>query len=213
MSRPHDETPLQHIFRFRHFSTSDHSEVKFLCPDALLPDKVRRKLACINIAMGILCVLCLEGAGGRGSFPRCPCQDPAGNRTTRRTPDHRKETQTAVVGTCLPFVRSSQNHLARHSERGKKADTGRGGKTTSGNGQAWSSPSPRAQWRIEKSGNWLWNHPWFPNDCHGWGIDDDDDDDDPQCSTPGDNDFRWFCWQSKAGPLAAKCNILCTWLE
>ena len=26
-----------------------------------------------------------------------PCQDPAGNRTTRRLPDHGKETQTAVV--------------------------------------------------------------------------------------------------------------------
>ena len=26
-----------------------------------------------------------------------PCQDPAGNRTTRRPPDHRKETQTALV--------------------------------------------------------------------------------------------------------------------
>ena len=26
----------------------------------------------------------------------------------------------------------------------------RGGKTTSGNGQAWSSPSPREQWRTEK---------------------------------------------------------------
>ena len=35
-------------------------------------------------------------------------------------PDHRKETQTAVVWTCPPFVRSGQNHLARHSEKGKK---------------------------------------------------------------------------------------------
>ena len=34
--------------------------------------------------------------------------------------DHRKETQTAVVWSCFPFIRSSQNHLARHSERGKK---------------------------------------------------------------------------------------------
>ena len=25
-----------------------------------------------------------------------------------------------VVWTCLPFIRSGQNHLARHSERGKK---------------------------------------------------------------------------------------------
>ena len=44
-----------------------------------------------------------------------PCQDPAGNRTTRS-----KETQTAVVWSCLPFIRSGQNNLARHSERGKK---------------------------------------------------------------------------------------------
>ena len=47
------------------------------------------------------------------------CQDPAGNWTTRR-PDGRKETQTAVVWTCIPFIRSGQNHLARYNERGKK---------------------------------------------------------------------------------------------
>ena len=34
--------------------------------------------------------------------------------------DHRKEMQTAVVWSCLPFIRSGQNHLARHSKRGKK---------------------------------------------------------------------------------------------
>ena len=28
--------------------------------------------------------------------------------------------QTAVVWSCLSFIRSGQNHLARHSERGKK---------------------------------------------------------------------------------------------
>ena len=48
-----------------------------------------------------------------------PCQDLAGKRNTRRPPDHGKETQTAVVWTCLPFIRSGQNHLARHIERGK----------------------------------------------------------------------------------------------
>ena len=48
-----------------------------------------------------------------------PCQDPAGNWTTQR-PDDRKKTQTAVVWSCFPFIRSGQNHLARHSERGKK---------------------------------------------------------------------------------------------
>ena len=51
----------------------------------------------------------------RGSL----CQHPTGNWTTRR-PEHCKETQTAVVWSCIPFTRSGQNHLARHSERGKK---------------------------------------------------------------------------------------------
>ena len=50
----------------------------------------------------------------RGSL----CQDQSSNRTTRRPPDHRKEMQTAVVWSYLPFIRSGI--LARHSERGKK---------------------------------------------------------------------------------------------
>ena len=49
-----------------------------------------------------------------------PCQDPAGNWTTRRPPDDREETQTAVVWSCFLFIKSDQNHLVRHSERGKK---------------------------------------------------------------------------------------------
>ena len=32
------------------------------------------------------------------------------------------------------------------------ADRGRGGKTTSGNGQAWSSAGPRGQWSTGKNG-------------------------------------------------------------
>ena len=49
-----------------------------------------------------------------------PCQDPEGNWTTRRPLEDHEETQTAVVWSCFPFIRSGQNHLARHSERGKK---------------------------------------------------------------------------------------------
>ena len=49
-----------------------------------------------------------------------PCQDPAGNWTTRRPSDDRKETQTTAVWSCLTFIRSGQNHLAKQSERGKK---------------------------------------------------------------------------------------------
>ena len=47
-------------------------------------------------------------------------QDPTGNRITQIPPDHCKETQTAVVWSCLPFTRSGHIHLARHSERGTK---------------------------------------------------------------------------------------------
>ena len=45
---------------------------------------------------------------------------PRSSRTTWRSPGDRKETQTAVVWSCLPFIRSGQNDLARHSERGEK---------------------------------------------------------------------------------------------
>ena len=53
----------------------------------------------------------------RGSL----CQHPAGTRTTRRPPAHRKVKQTEEVWTCFPFTRSGQTHLAKHRERGKKA--------------------------------------------------------------------------------------------
>ena len=43
-------------------------------------------------------------------------QDPAGNWTTQR-PDHGKEMQTAVVWSCLLFMRSGQNHPARQCGR------------------------------------------------------------------------------------------------
>ena len=49
-----------------------------------------------------------------------PCQNPARNWTTRRPPDYRKETQTAVVWSCFPFIRSGQNRLARYRARGEK---------------------------------------------------------------------------------------------
>ena len=51
----------------------------------------------------------------RKSVPRS-----SSNWTTQSPPDDRKETQTAVVWSCFPFIRSGQNHLTRHSERGKK---------------------------------------------------------------------------------------------
>ena len=41
-------------------------------------------------------------------------------KTSRKPPDHHKEMQTAVVRSCLPFIRSGKNHLARNTERQKK---------------------------------------------------------------------------------------------
>ena len=41
-------------------------------------------------------------------------------QAARKPSDDRKETQTAVVWSCFPLIRSGQNHLARHCERGKK---------------------------------------------------------------------------------------------
>ena len=48
------------------------------------------------------------------------CRDLAGNWTTRRPPDHGKETQTAKIWSCVMLIRSGQNHRSRHSKRGKK---------------------------------------------------------------------------------------------
>ena len=41
-------------------------------------------------------------------------------RNTGRPPEHCKEMNTQVVWTRITFNRSRQNHIARHSERGKK---------------------------------------------------------------------------------------------
>ena len=86
-----------------------------------------------------------------------PCQNPAGNRTTQRSPDDRKETQTAVVWSCLQFIRSGQNHLARHSEREKK--TRRTKKEVGRQHQGMDRPGVRQvpegsgeQGKIEKTG-------------------------------------------------------------
>ena len=59
-----------------------------------------------------------------------------------------------MVWSCLLFIRSGQNHLAWHSERGKKTrqteeEVGRQHQEIKG--QAWSLPSPRRQWRTGKN--------------------------------------------------------------
>ena len=62
-------------------------------------------------------------------------------------PDHRKETLTEVVWSCLPFTRSGKVQSKGEKD---KADRKRGGKTTSGNGQTWILPNPRGQCRKQK---------------------------------------------------------------
>ena len=79
--------------------------------------------------------------------------------------------QTAVVWSWFPCIRSGQNILqgtVKGGRRQGRQEQGRSGKSTSGNGQAWSSPSPRGQWRTRiNGGNWLRNHLWCPNDPGG----------------------------------------------
>ena len=94
-----------------------------------------------------------------------PCQDPAGNWTTWRSPDDCKETQT-----CLPFIRSGKNHLARHSETGKKTrrtkvEVGRQHQGMDRPGVRQVPESSGEQGKVEKTG--CKNHLWCTNDPRG----------------------------------------------
>ena len=105
-----------------------------------------------------------------------PCEDPTSSRTTRRPPDHRKETQTAVVRSCLPFIRSGQNHLAGNSERGEKTrqtevEVGRQHK---GMDRPGIRQVPEGSGERKNGENWLRNHLWCLNDLRGYRIDDDE---------------------------------------
>ena len=85
-----------------------------------------------------------------------PYQDPPGNQTTQR-PFHCKEMQTAVVWSRLPFIRSGQNHLAKHSERGKKTrqteeEVGRQHQGMNRPGVGQVPEGSREQGKMEKTG-------------------------------------------------------------
>ena len=64
---------------------------------------------------------------------------------------YRKEVQIAVVWSCLQFIRSGQNHLAWHSERGKKTEEEVGIREWTGLEFA---KSQRAVENRENGGNW-----------------------------------------------------------
>ena len=81
---------------------------------------------------------------------------------------HFKEMQTAAVWSCLRFIRSGQNHLARHSERGKKTrqteeevERQHQGRDRPGVRQVPEGSQEAGKWR-----KWLQNHLWCANDPH-----------------------------------------------
>ena len=96
------------------------------------------------------------------------CQNPTSSRTTRR-PDLCKGTQTEVVWTCLPFIRSGQyGHVSRSSGLAKNIlqgtvkegrRQGRQKKRSEDNIKEWTSlefaKSQRAVENRKNGGNWL----------------------------------------------------------
>ncbi|KAI0233092.1 hypothetical protein LSAT2_016641 [Lamellibrachia satsuma] len=60
-------------------------------------------------------------------------------------------------------------------EQEDEEDRGRGGRTTSKSGQAWTSQRHKGQQTIGRCGDsWLQGRRWCLNDTTGYGIDDDD---------------------------------------
>ena len=88
----------------------------YACESWTLTAKLQRRIQ----AMEMRCYRKILHISWKDHVTNEEVRDPAGNRTTRRHLDHCKETQTVVVWSCFPFIRSGQNHLARHGERGKK---------------------------------------------------------------------------------------------
>ena len=97
----------------------------------------------------------------------------------RRLPGHCKETQIEAVWTRLPFIRSGQNHLVRHCERGKKTTQTEEevGRQHHGMDRSGVRQVPEGSGDRENGGNWLLNHLWCPKYPRDQGIDDDDDGD------------------------------------
>ena len=96
----------------------------------------------------------------------------------KKTPDDRKETQTAVVWSCFPFIRSGQNHLARHSEMEKKTrqteeEVGRQHQGMDRPGARQVPEGSGEQGKMEKTGCEIIFG--APNDPRGYGIDDEEE--------------------------------------
>ena len=85
----------------------------------------------------------------RGSL----CQDPANSRTKRRPPDHRKETQTEVVWTCLPFFRFAKIILQGTVKEWRRQ--GRQRKRWEDNiGECAGLKFAQSQWAVENGAKW-----------------------------------------------------------
>ena len=86
-----------------------------------------------------------------------------------KTSDNRKETQTAVVWSCFPFIRSGQSHLARHSERGKKTKQTEEevGRQYQGMDRPGVRQVPEGSEEQKNGEKWLQNYLWCPNDPRG----------------------------------------------
>ena len=125
------------------------STILYACESWTLTAELQRRIQ----AMEMLCHRkILRISYTKTFFPtRKSCQAPAGNRTTRRSPDHCKETQTAVVWSCTPFIRSGQNQLARHNERGKNRQR----KREEDNIREWTSLElAKSQRAVKNRENW-----------------------------------------------------------
>ena len=123
----------------------------YACESRTLKAELQRRIQ----AMEMRCYHKILHLKQRPCYQRgSPCQDPSGNWTTRRHPDHGKETQTAVVWSCFPFIRSCQNHLARHSKRGEGEKT-RQRKRWEDNSRQWTGLEfGKSQRAVEKREKW-----------------------------------------------------------
>ena len=122
-----DSTCLYHLALYWSISLSSKirlmrflvtSTFLYACESWTLTAELQRRIQAMEMRCyhKIQCFSYKDLVQRRGSL----CQDPAGNWTKWRPPDYHKEMQTAVVWSCLPFIRSGQTHLARHSEGRKK---------------------------------------------------------------------------------------------
>ena len=74
-------------------------------------------------------------------------------RSSRQLDHMKTSRQAAVVWSCFPFIRSGQNHLARHSERGEK--TRRTKKRWEDNIREWTGLEfGKSQRAVENSEKW-----------------------------------------------------------